>query len=85
MTTLSYRWYDYTVKYAKISVTLEPKVAAELRTVARTQGISAFVNEAVRRELQAQRLQHMLDEMDEEYGPVSEAVAREVDAVEWPA
>src|SRR5919199_2195472 len=77
-------WYDYVVKYAKISVTLDPKVAAELRAVAGPRGVSAFVNEAVRQHLQAQRLQHLLAEMDEEFGPVSEAVAREVDAVAWP-
>jgi len=40
---------------------------------------------AVRQQLQAQRLQQLLDEMDEEFGSVSEAVAREVDAVAWPA
>ena len=77
-------WYDYVVKYTKISVTLDPKVAAELRAVAGPRGVSAFVNEAVRQHLQAQRLQHLLAEMDEEFGPVSEAVAREVDAVAWP-
>jgi hypothetical protein len=76
--------YDYLVKYAKISDTLDPKVAAELRAVARPRGVSAFVNEAVRQRLQAQRLQHLLAEMDEELGPVSEAIAREVDAVAWP-
>jgi hypothetical protein len=78
-------WYDYFMKYAKISVTLDPKVAAELRAVAGPRGVSAFVNEAVRQQLQAQRLQHLLDEMDEEFGPVSEAIAHEVDAVAWPA
>lgn len=72
------------MKYAKISVTLEPKVAAELREVAGPQGVSALVNEAVRWHLQAQRLQRMLDDMDEEFGPVSEKVAREVDAIPWP-
>lgn len=73
------------MKYAKISVTLEPDVADELRAVAGAQGVSAFVNQAVRQQLQARRLQRMLDEMDEEFGPVSDAVARDVDAVEWPA
>jgi hypothetical protein len=76
--------YDYGVKYAKISVALDPKVAAELRVVAGPRGVSAFVNEAVRQHLQAQRLQHLLAEMDEEFGPVSEAVPQEVEAVAWP-
>ena len=72
------------MKYAKISITLDPTVAAELRAVAGPRGVSAFVNEAVRQQLQAQRLQRLLEEMDEDFGPISEAVAREVDAVAWP-
>ena len=72
------------MKYAKISVTLDPKVAAELRAVAGPRGVSAYVNEAVRQQLQAHRLQHLLDDLDAQFGPISEAVAREVDAIAWP-
>jgi hypothetical protein len=60
------------------------KIAAELRAVAGPRDVSAFVNEAVRQQLQALRLQRLLDEMDEEFAPISEAVAREGDAVAWP-
>jgi hypothetical protein len=72
------------MKYAKISVTLDPKVTAKLRALAGPRGVSAFVNTAVREQLQAHRLQHLLDELDAQFGPISEAVAREVDAVAWP-
>jgi hypothetical protein len=72
------------MKYTKISVTLESDIEAELRRVAGARGISAFVNEAVRQQLQASRLRRMLDEMEAESGPIPEAVQREVDALEWP-
>lgn len=72
------------MKYTKISVTLEPEVGAELRRVAGARGISGFVNEAVRQQLQAVRLRHMLDEMTAECGPIPEEVRREIDTVPWP-
>ena len=73
------------MKYAKISVTLHPEVAAELREVAGRQGISSFVNDAVRQQLQARRLRCMLDEMEQEFGPIPDEVRQEVNALEWPA
>ena len=36
------------MKYAKVSVTLEQEVLAELRRTVGRRGLSAFVNEAVR-------------------------------------
>jgi hypothetical protein len=72
------------MKGIRITITLEDKVADELKRVAGPRGISAFVNDAVKRRLQAVRLQKMLDEMDEEFGPVPEQVQKEVDALMWP-
>ena len=72
------------MKYTKISVTLEAETEAELRRVAGPRGVSAFVNEAVRQQLQAARLRQMVDEMEAESGPIPEDVRREVDALEWP-
>jgi hypothetical protein len=60
------------MKYAKIPVTLDPKVAAELRAVAGPRGVSALVNEAVRQQLQAHCRQPLLDELDAQFGPISE-------------
>ncbi len=40
--------------------------------------------EVMLQQLQARRLQQLLDDMDEEAGPVSTAVARDVDALDWP-
>lgn len=72
------------MKYVKLSVSLDPKVAAELRLVAGSRGVSSFVNDAVRQRLQRHRLQRLLHEMDDEFGPVPSEVARDVDAVAWP-
>ena len=72
------------MRYTKISVTLESDIEMELRQVAGTRGISAFVNEAVRQQLQAVRLRSLLDEMEAESGPIPEDVRREVDGSVWP-
>ncbi len=72
------------MKSAKVSVTLDPKVAAKLREVAGPRGVSSFVNEAVRQELQVRRVQRLLDEMDNEFGPVPKDVVREIEAIAWP-
>ena len=72
------------MSYTKISVTLDAKVAAELRQVARRGDVSAFVNEAVRQKLQAARLRRLLDEMEAEAGPIPPEVRDRVDALPWP-
>ncbi len=68
------------MKHTKISMTLESDIEAELRQVAGAGGISAFVNEAVRQQLQAVRLRRLLDEMEAQFGPIPEEIRREVDA-----
>jgi len=72
------------MEYAKISITLGSKVAAELRVVAGRGGLSAFVNDTVRQKLQAARLRRMLDEMEAESGPIPQDVRDRVDALPWP-
>ena len=69
------------MEQVRITVTLDQQVAAELRRSAGSRGMSAFVNDAVLRRLQAVRIQKMLDEMDEEFGPVPLDVQQEVDAL----
>lgn len=72
------------MKQTKISVTLDPDIAAELDRIAGHRGRSSFVNEAVRQKLQATRIRQMLSEMETEVGPIPEDVQRRVDALEWP-
>jgi hypothetical protein len=68
----------------KISVTLDPKIAEELRQVAGPRGQSSFVNDAVRRQLQTLRLRNLLDEMEAEAGPIPDDIQHEVDTLDWP-
>jgi metal-responsive CopG/Arc/MetJ family transcriptional regulator len=72
------------MRHAKISITLEPEVAAELDQVVGRRGRSAFVNAAVRQRLQAARVRKMLDQMDAEAGPIPADVQRRVDGLDWP-
>ena len=72
------------MKHTKISVALEAETEAELRRIAGARGISAFINDAVKQRLQAMRLRYLLDQMEAESGPISEAVRSEVDVLAWP-
>jgi hypothetical protein len=75
--------YDYGVKYERYLSRWNPRSRPSDAWSPGHGDVSAFVNEAVRQQLQVQRLQRLLAEMDEEFGAVSEAIAREVDAVAW--
>lgn len=72
------------MSYTRISITIEQKVADELRRTAGPRGVSAYVSEAVQQRLQATRLRKMLDEMAQEVGPIPPEVQAEVDRLEWP-
>jgi Arc/MetJ family transcription regulator len=68
---------------AKVSLSLDEELVAQARALAGARGLSALVNEALRVQLQHERIRRLLDEMDDEYGPVSEQVMEEVRR-EWP-
>jgi Arc/MetJ family transcription regulator len=68
---------------AKVSLSLDEDLVAQARALAGARGLSALVNEALRVQLQHERIRRLLDEMDDEYGPVSEQVMEEVRR-EWP-
>ena len=68
----------------KVSVTLDDDVEQEARARVADGQFSAYVNAALKRALQADRLRELLDELDVEYGPVSPAVQAEVDGLPWP-
>jgi hypothetical protein len=64
----------------KLSVTVEEELVDELRDRAGARGISAFVNQAVRHELQLARLGELLADLENVLGPpdntmVAEALA----------
>ncbi len=58
----------------KLSVTVEDELAEEMRERAGSRGISAFVNQAVRHELQMGRLGALLGDLEKEIGPPDEAM-----------
>ena len=68
---------------AKVSLSLDAELVAQARALAGARGLSALVNEALRVQLQHERVRRLLDEMDQEYGPVSEQAMEEVRR-EWP-
>ena len=69
---------------AKVSLSLDPDVVAAARDRVGGRGLSGYVNEALRRRLQHDRLVELLGEMDRSEGPVDPAVLEEVRRA-WPA
>jgi Arc/MetJ family transcription regulator len=61
----------------KLSVTVEDDLVDELRERAGDRGISAFVNQAVRHELQLARLGELLGDLENELGPPDEGMVAE--------
>ena len=69
---------------AKVSVSVDAELLAEARELAGPRGLSALVNDALRVRLQRARVGRLLDEMDQEYGPVPAEIEEEVRRG-WPA
>jgi hypothetical protein len=67
----------------KVSLSLDKELVEQARALAGARGLSGLVNEALRVQLQHERIRRLLDEMDDEYGPVPEHVIEEV-RQEWP-
>lgn len=67
----------------KVSLTLDQEVLAEARRVVGAGELSGYVNQAVERQLQRDRLRGLLDELAREHGPVDAATMEEVRR-EWP-
>jgi hypothetical protein len=67
----------------KLSVTIPSDVAAELRSRAGRGNVSAYVTDALVRQLEHDRLGDLLSELAETHGPVTdEELARA--RAEWP-
>lgn len=69
---------------AKVSVSVDAELLAQARELAGRRGLSALINDALRVRLQHVRVGRLLDEMDEEFGPVPPAIEEEVRSA-WPA
>jgi len=68
----------------KVSLTLDDELVEQARLHAGQRGLSGYVNQALRRQLQRDRLITFLEEGDQAVGPVDESVMEEVRR-EWPA
>ncbi len=68
---------------AKVSMSLDAEVLAQTRERVGGRGLSAYVNEAVRRQLRRDALSELLAEMREANGPVNDDAMEEVRRL-WP-
>jgi len=68
----------------KVSVSLDDQLVADARYRAGGRGLSRYLNDALRRQLQRDRIQDLLAEMDEKMGPIPDDVMEEVRDL-WPA
>ena len=62
---------------SKVSLSIEADVLAEARARAGRRELSSYVNHALRRQLQRDRLTELLAELDADFGPVSDHVMEE--------
>ena len=64
-------------RVVKLSISLPAELAEELRRQAGPGRVSSFIEQAIARRLENTNLRRILDEMDEEYGPVPEEMILE--------
>ncbi len=69
---------------AKTSLTLDEALLAAARELVGRRGLSRYVNRALRRQLQRDRLVGLLDELEQEAGPIEPQVMEEIRR-SWPA
>jgi hypothetical protein len=68
----------------KVSLSLEEELLAEARGIVGARGLSSYVNQALRHQLQHDRLAGLLAELEQETGPIDPEVMEEVRRA-WPA
>jgi Arc/MetJ family transcription regulator len=68
----------------KVSLTLDEELVSEARGAVGARGLSGYVNLALRRQLQRDRLSRLLDDLDREFGPIDPRVTEAVGRA-WPA
>jgi Arc/MetJ family transcription regulator len=68
----------------KVSLSLEEELLAEARDRVGARGLSGYVNQALRHQLQHDRLAGLLAELERETGPIDPEVMEEVRRA-WPA
>ena len=69
---------------AKVSLSLDDDLVAAARSRVGGRGLSGYVNQALRRSLQRDRLLELLEQMEATAGPVDPEILEEVRRA-WPA
>ncbi len=68
----------------KVSTTLTEELVIEAKSRVGERGFSRYLDAALRRQLQFDRLADLERDLEVEFGPISEAARREVAEMEWP-
>jgi hypothetical protein len=73
----SYSGYDNSVTVSKVSLSIEADVLEEARERAGRRELSSYVTDALRRQLQHDRIEELLAEMDTRSGPIADDLMEE--------
>ena len=68
----------------KISTTLDSRRVAEAKARVGERGFSRYLDDALARQLQVDRLVELETALERDYGPIPPDVQREVDEQQWP-
>lgn len=68
----------------KVSVTLDADLVAEIKSEVGERGFSSYLNEAIRRRRQRERLEQLERDLTEEFGPIPEEASRWAESLDWP-
>lgn len=68
----------------KVSTTLTETLVAEAKTRVGARGFSRYLDAALSRQLQHDRLADLEQELEQEFGPIPADARRRVDEMEWP-
>ena len=67
----------------KVSTTLTKEHVAEAKARVGGRGFSRYLDEALARQLQFDRLDDLEQQLTEEFGPIPAEVQRQVDEMDW--
>jgi len=68
----------------KVSATLSEELVIEAKTRVGERGFSRYLDAALARQLQFDRLGDLEHELAREFGPIPSDASRHVDTTEWP-
>ena len=69
----------------KVSATLTQELVVEAKTRVGERGFSRYLDAALARQLQFDRLADLEHELEHDFGPIPADARRHVDEMEWPA